>query len=316
MEGHRDGALDPLSSVSERVDRRYGPRVPRPAGWIRSVVALSLAAPVLLLAVAAVAAEAPTAEAVAEGETTIVTVTSFAYSPDPVQVTPGSSLRWRWQGEGRHSVTAADRSFDSDPDCENNVLLSENCRTQGDEDFIWTAPEVTERTEVAYHCKLHGESEGMSGTVVIVPAPTSSPSPTPRRSSSPAPSETSGSGDDGGGSDSSARDGGSGSGRDDRPRTGSAPRLGTQTAPSPSESGVTSPQVAAPADDPELEGFPSPAPIPSFSPSSEDLGDVAVGLPDDDDGRLRTILLGVAAVAVTGTAVAFGSLVLFGPRWR
>lgn len=289
------------------------PRVSPPPRWLLPVVAASVAAPVLLLVVAAaaLAAEAPTEQAAAE-DPAVVLVRSFSYRPDPVQVTAGSQVQWHWQGDGRHSVTAADRSFDSDPDCENNVLLRENCRTGGSEDFVWTAPDVAERTEIAYACKLHGESDGMTGTVVVVPAAAPSPAPEPSDSPEPAPSPSASRSE---GTDGSG--GGSGDPEDDPPsgrQTGTAPRLGTQTAPGSSPPSVASPEVAAPIADPDLEPFPSPAPIPSASPG--DLGEVALDLPDDGGGPLRTALLTVATVAVAGTAAAFGSLVLYGPRWR
>lgn len=267
----------------------------------------------LLLASVALAAEAPASgDGTASADAVLVTVDSFTYSPDPVEVTAGNDVRWRWQGDARHSVTAVDGSFDSDPECQERPLLADQCRTEGDPDFIWTARQVDERTEILYRCKLHGSTEGMTGTVVVVPEPAPWPSPSSSPSSpapSPAASPSAGSTDDeaasGGGT-------GSGSGRQYEP----PPQLGTQTAPGSAGASVASPQVAEPVDDPELEPFPSPAPIPP-SASPTELGEVAVDLPQDGDGgSLRMVLLGVAAVAVGGSALAFGKLVLFGPRWR
>lgn len=280
-----------------------------------------MTAPVLLLALAAGAAGVPV-EGAALQEATIVTVSSFSYSPDPVEIRSGASIRWRWQGDDRHSVTAYDGSFDSDPTCEDNELLRENCRTGGDEDFVWTAPEVSERMEIPYRCKLHASSQGMTGTVVVLPpppepspsesSPPESPSPSPTRSPSP--------------SASPAPSGGQGDADDDTeddpppprgPQRGAPPPVGTGSGSEASAPPVAAPEVAAPVDEPDLEPFPSPAPIPSDPETEEeDLGEVAVDLPADDDDRLRTALLGVAAASVAGTAIAFGKLVLFGPRWR
>lgn len=246
----------------------------------------------------------------------VVTVSSFRYSPDPVEVDSGGSVTWTWRGEDRHSVSADDASFDSDPGCADNPLLRDNCRTAGAPDFTWTAPEVTERTTITYRCKLHGESEGMTGAVVVVPpAPSASPSPSPSDSPSPSPSPSRSPSGSGGGASPSPSPGGSSG--PSGPRVGAPPALGSQTmtSPSSSEPSVSSPEVAAPRTEAELEEFPSPSPLPTVS-ESEDLGGVAVGLPDDDDGTTRRILLAVAALAVTGSAVAFASLVLFGPSWR
>lgn len=293
------------------------PLVLTPSRWLRPFAAATLTAPVVLLAAAAGAAGAAV-EAVALQEATIVTVSSFSYSPDPVEIRSGESIRWRWQGDGRHSVTADDGSFDSDPACEDNPLLRENCRTGGGEDFVWTAPGVSERLEIPYHCKLHASSQGMTGTVVVLPPPEPSPSESPARSPSPSPSRspaTSPSPAEGAAGDGDGGD-------EDRPpsrgpQRGAPPDLQTGSGSDASPPPIAAPEVAAPVDEPDLEPFPSPAPIPTQPATErEDLGEVAVDVPADDDGPLRVALLGVATVAVAGTAVAFGKLVLFGPRWR
>ena len=295
--------------------RRYGPPVSRPGRSLRPLVTASSAVSLLLLAAAATAGEAPATGQSAAAEAEVVTVSSFRYAPEPAQVTAGSSIRWTWRGEDRHSVTADDLSFDSDPGCDDNVLLRENCRTEGSDDFVWTAPQVTERTEIAYRCKLHGASKGMTGTVVVLPPPEPSPSEPsePADGASDDPSPSSSSGDDGGADRSGSTSGDGGDEPDSGPRYGRAPQLGTQTAPTAAGgASVASPEVAAPMDDPELEPFPSPAPVPS---ATDDLGEVALDVPGGG-GILRTVLLSLAVVGVAGTAIAFGSMVLFGPRWR
>lgn len=267
----------------------------------------------LALLTALVAGQAvllPWTVAAAESSAT-VEVSSFEYSPIRVEIVSGGSVTWTWTGDDRHSVTADGGAFDSDPDC--SAALPINCRTSGDPEFTWRAPEVDRRTNFPYRCRLHGD-QGMRGTIVVLPpepspepsstepspseSPTPAPSPTPTPTRSPSPSPS---------SRSTAASG---------PRNAPPPRFGPPTAgptqPLPTILATETPSVLEEPSDPDLEEFPAPAPIPTTADAD---GEVVVATPGSDGPERRTVLIVVAAVALAGTTAAFASLVLFGPEW-
>jgi plastocyanin len=85
-----------------------------------------------------------------------VDVIDNAYVPAERTVTVGTEVIWTHKGENAHTVTAADGSFDSHPDCPSGACM------QQDDTFRHTFPTAG---RFAYACKVHGEL--MSGTIVV-----------------------------------------------------------------------------------------------------------------------------------------------------
>jgi LPXTG-motif cell wall-anchored protein len=100
---------------------------------------------------------------------TSVAIGDNFYQPKTVTITAGESVLWTYaSGDQVHTVTANDGSFDSSPNCPNNV---DSCIHPGDS-YSHT---FNSAGSFDYHCKVHGFV--MSGTVVVEAA-TTSPSPT------------------------------------------------------------------------------------------------------------------------------------------
>lgn len=240
----------------------------------------------------------------------VVRVSDYSFSPATVTVVSGGRVTWDWGGQARHSATADDGTFDTHPTCSDEVGFRSFCADPSDPSTTWTAPTVTSRTEIPYRCKLH-VSQGMRGTVVVVPDAPSSPSPSPASSPSPSPSPA---------ADTSSSPPPTAS---QSPATSPSPtrRYGPPQAfpaapmPTVTSSALPEPEVAGPAE-PDLEEFPSPSPLPTGGDPERDAADeVAIPQPGSD-GPSRGVLIAVAAVAVVGTSGAFGAFVLFGPDWR
>jgi plastocyanin len=90
-------------------------------------------------------APAPAATPVA---TTSVTIQSFAFSPQAIVVPVGATVTWTNQDVEQHTVTAVDRSFDSD------------ALNQG-QSFGF---KFTKAGTYHYQCLIHPQ---MTGTVVV-----------------------------------------------------------------------------------------------------------------------------------------------------
>ena len=85
------------------------------------------------------------------------------FRPVKLVVAVGTTIEWKQVGDQPHSVTAADDSFDSSPEC--GPLESENCLGEGDR-FAHTFEEAGKYT---YYCRVHGlpDGTGMVGTLVV-----------------------------------------------------------------------------------------------------------------------------------------------------
>ena len=92
-----------------------------------------------------------------------VKVIDTDFKPVRIVVERGSIVVWQQIGDQPHSVSAADGSFDSSPDC--GPLDSDRCLGQGDT-FRHTFEEAGTYT---YYCRVHGlpDGTGMVGTVVV-----------------------------------------------------------------------------------------------------------------------------------------------------
>ena len=89
-----------------------------------------------------------------------VDVIDNAYSPAELTVTVGTEVIWSYVGpDAPHSVTAADGSFNSNPNC--NPSTVECMKVPGDA-FRFT---FTKAGRFPYACLIHGEL--MSGTIVV-----------------------------------------------------------------------------------------------------------------------------------------------------
>ena len=85
------------------------------------------------------------------------------FLPATIEISRGTTVRWKQVGDQPHSVTAADGSFDSSPEC--GPLDSDRCL--GMDDTFAHAFE-TPGTFV-YYCRVHGlpDGTGMTGIVVV-----------------------------------------------------------------------------------------------------------------------------------------------------
>lgn len=85
------------------------------------------------------------------------------FTPRTIEVQKGSTVVWEQVGDQPHSVTAADDSFDSSPDC--GPVASDECLGQGD-----TFSHTFETTGTfIYYCRVHGlpDGTGMVGKIVV-----------------------------------------------------------------------------------------------------------------------------------------------------
>lgn len=101
----------------------------------------------------------------AAGEATEVAakVIDTDFRPVTLTIGQGSTVNWKQIGDQPHSVTAADGSFDSSPEC--GPVESDRCLSQGD-----TFSHVFEDVgEFIYYCRVHGlpDGTGMVGTIVV-----------------------------------------------------------------------------------------------------------------------------------------------------
>ena len=85
------------------------------------------------------------------------------FRPVTITIEKGSVVEWVQVGDQPHSVTAADDSFDSSPDC--GPVESDKCLGEGDT-FSHTFEKAGEFT---YYCRVHGlpDGTGMVGTIVV-----------------------------------------------------------------------------------------------------------------------------------------------------
>ena len=85
------------------------------------------------------------------------------FRPVTVTIAVGSRVDWTQIGDQPHSVTAADGSFDSSPEC--GPLASDMCLGEGDK-FSHTFEEAG---EFVYYCRVHGlpDGTGMVGTIIV-----------------------------------------------------------------------------------------------------------------------------------------------------
>ena len=85
------------------------------------------------------------------------------FAPVPIEIEAGGTVRWTQVGDQPHSVTAADESFDSSPDC--GPLDSDQCLGMG----ATFAHDFETPGTFAYYCRVHGlpDGTGMAGTVVV-----------------------------------------------------------------------------------------------------------------------------------------------------
>lgn len=81
-----------------------------------------------------------------------VKVVDIAFNPSEIRVKVGAKVSWVWQGNLPHSVTADDKSFDSD------VL-------QKGASFEQT---FTKSGRVEYFCKVHSSAGGTAQNGVII----------------------------------------------------------------------------------------------------------------------------------------------------
>lgn len=92
-----------------------------------------------------------------------VKVIDTDFRPVKVTIAAGSTVHWKQIGDQPHSVTAADESFDSSPEC--GPLDSDMCLGEGDR-FSHTFKQAGEFT---YYCRVHGlpDGTGMVGTIIV-----------------------------------------------------------------------------------------------------------------------------------------------------
>jgi plastocyanin len=126
----------------------------------------------LALGLTVLAAVAVVAPAGAASKT--VEMEGQQYNPKRVEISADDTVVWEHQGEGSHTVTADNGSFDSSSSCSQLVQL--DCMDKKGESFDHKFPGAG---SFLYHCKVHGASggQGMSG-VVVVKAKAATPSTT------------------------------------------------------------------------------------------------------------------------------------------
>lgn len=97
------------------------------------------------------------------GETGSGGVVDTAFKPLRVSIVVGSEVVWKQTGRQPHSVTSADESFDSSPDC--SPLEVAACLTEGTGFSHTFGKPGTYR----YYCRVHGlpDGTGMAGTVIV-----------------------------------------------------------------------------------------------------------------------------------------------------
>ena len=114
------------------------------------------------------ATEAPEATGAApshEGhqKATRVQIIDTDFREPSVTIDAGSKIKWTQIGDQPHSVTAADGSFDSSPDC--GPLESDMCLGMDDKfEHVFDKPGT-----YVYYCRVHGlpDGTGMVGEIVV-----------------------------------------------------------------------------------------------------------------------------------------------------
>ena len=111
--------------------------------------------------VAAVAAAWPAPSGAA---TAAVDIQDSQFVAATITVTAGDTVTWTESGQGGHSVTADDASFDSSPSCPGVCLGNGSVFSH-----TFASPGV-----YRYYCRVHGapNGQGMSGTVTVLAAET------------------------------------------------------------------------------------------------------------------------------------------------
>ena len=89
-----------------------------------------------------------------------VAIVDNSYDPAEVTVASGGTVVWNHAGTAAHSVTADDGSFDSSPQCNTTVGLSQCMQTGQTFAHLFNTP-----GRFAYHCRIHGTL--MAGVVVL-----------------------------------------------------------------------------------------------------------------------------------------------------
>lgn len=98
-----------------------------------------------------------------KSEITRAEVIDTDFRPKTIKVAVGDKVKWTQIGDQPHSVTAADESFDSSPNC--GPLDSDKCLGEGDTfSFVFEKPGT-----YTYYCRVHGlpDGTGMVGKVVV-----------------------------------------------------------------------------------------------------------------------------------------------------
>lgn len=103
------------------------------------------------------------ADRASEQTTVAAQVIDTDFRPAKLIVAVGGTVEWTQVGDQPHSVTAADGSFDSSPEC--GPLDSDKCLGEGDR-FTHTFDEAGKFT---YYCRVHGlpDGTGMTATIVV-----------------------------------------------------------------------------------------------------------------------------------------------------
>jgi plastocyanin len=85
-----------------------------------------------------------------------VSIVDFAFNPTTLTVAKGTSVTWTNTGTSGHTVSADDKSFDSDAS-NTNATLANGATFSHTFDTAGT---------FAYHCKVHSS---MTGTITVTP---------------------------------------------------------------------------------------------------------------------------------------------------
>lgn len=97
------------------------------------------------------------------GTTVEAEVVDTAFKPATLKISVGTTVEWVQTGLAPHSVTAADGSFDSSPDC--GSIRADECL--GPEDRFTHV--FDEPGTFIYYCRVHGlpDGTGMAARVVV-----------------------------------------------------------------------------------------------------------------------------------------------------
>ncbi len=279
---------------------------PRPARRGRAALATLAALVLIVLGMGLGTFATP---AFAESQTLTVFISDSGYEPVRITVRPGDKVQWVNVGEQPHSATAANRSFDSNPNCGPGLALA-FCMQPGSSPYTHTfgaAIGTFEYGDRATEFALLGsvtvrepapepepepeptETASPSPSPSPTPSPTqtASPSPTPTQSVSPVPS-------------ASPSSGPTETFTPGPPVTANAPTFGSTSAP------VDAGPDPIIAEDLELEEFPEapePTASPSPSASASEPDAVAVSVINPPAGRDRLLAAAMALLAMSALVV-------------